>query len=112
MHTFGIIIAVLGAGLAVALNVMHAVHYGRFVRRLELYHYEHWKSVGSPRQFDDEPQYGSFGCASYFATRRYAELRDAELSMLGDKLLGRRKWIVGSLSILVIGIGIASGGIA
>lgn len=111
MRALGIIIAVLGAVLLLALNVIHVRHYGRFVKRLELRHPEHWKSVGSPVQFEDEPQYGSSGYVAYFAKRRYAELGDSELSMLGDKVRGRRKWIFASLSVLIVGIGIANGNI-
>lgn len=108
MHTIGIIIAVLGAVLLVTLNLMHVRRYGYFVKHLELNHHEHWKSVGSPVQFDDEPQYGSVGYDVYFASRRYAELDDPQLSILGDKLHGMRKWMMVSLFILVIGIGIAN----
>jgi hypothetical protein len=109
MHVLGIIIAVLGAVSLLALNVMQVRHYGRFIKHLELNHPEHWKSVGSPVQFEDEPQYGSFGYAAYFANRRYAELADSELSMLGDKMRDGRRRMCVSLGILVIGIGIANG---
>jgi hypothetical protein len=109
MRALGIIIAVLGAGLLVALNIMYTRRYGHFVRYLELHHHEHWKAVGSPVQFEDEPQYGSFGYLPYFAGRRYAELGDPTLSMLGDKMRGMRKRMFVSLSVLVIGVGIANG---
>ena len=70
MHALGIIIAVFGGVLLVALNIIHVRHYGRFVRHLESCNNEHWKSVGSPAQFEDEPQYGSFGYVDYFTKRR------------------------------------------
>jgi hypothetical protein len=111
MRTLGIIIAVLGAGLLVALNIMHIRRYGHFVRYLKLHHHAHWKSVGSPVQFEDEPQYGSFGYADYFARRRYAELGDPNLSMLGDKARGIRKWMFVSVLIFGIGASIANGDI-
>ena len=109
MHALGIIIATLGIGLLVALNVMHVRRYGRFVSYLKLHHHEHWKSLGSPVQFEDEPQYGSFGYIAYFASRRYAELGDPTLSVLGDEMLGRRKWIFVSIFIFGIGVSIANG---
>jgi len=109
MPAHGIIIAVLGIGQLVALNMMHIRRYERFVRHLELHHPAHWKSVGSPVQFEDEPQYGSFGYADYFASRRYAELGDPNLSMLGDKMRGMRKWMFVSVVIFGIGVSIANG---
>jgi len=109
MHALGIIIAVLGLGLLVALNIMHVRCYGRFVRHLELHHQAHWKSLGSPVQFEDEPQYGSIGYVAYFASRRYADVGDPEISMLGDNLRGMRKWIFVSVFIFVIGAGIGHG---
>lgn len=107
MHALGITIAVLGVGLLLASNIMHMRRYGRFVRHLELHHQAHWKSLGSPAQFEDEPQYGSIGYAAYFVNRRYAEVNDPQLSMLGDKLRGMRKWMFASVFIFVIGVGIA-----
>ena len=111
MHVLGIIIGVFGTVSLLALNVVYVRRYGRFVRYLELNHPEHWKSIGSPAQFEDEPQYGSFGYVAYFANRRYAELGDSELSTLGDKIRGRRRWMFASLIILVVGIGVANGDI-
>ncbi len=111
MHVLGIIIGVFGAISLLALNVMYVRRYGRFVRHLELNHPKHWKSVGSPEQFEDEPQYGAFGYAAYFANRRYAELGDSVLSMLGDKMCGQRRWMFASLMILFVGIGVANGNI-
>lgn len=111
MQALGILVAVVGAALLVALSVLHSRHYARFVKHLELNHHEHWKSVGSPAQFEDEPQYGSFGYSAYFSDRRYAELGDQELATLGDKMLGKRKWMLVSLAIIVVGVGIANGGI-
>lgn len=107
MHALGVAIGVLGAVALLALNVMYLRRYGRFVRYLELNHPEHWKSLGSPVQFEDEPRYGSFGYVAYFANRSYAELGDPELSMLGDKMRGQRKWMFASLGVLVVGIEIA-----
>jgi hypothetical protein len=111
MRTLGIIIAALGIGLLVALNIMHVRRYGSFVRYLKLHHHEHWKSVGSPVQFEDEPGYGSFGYLTYFTSRRYAELGDPKLSLLGDKMLGMRKWMFVSIVMLGIGVSIANGDI-
>lgn len=73
MHALGIIISALGAGLLIVLNIAGARRYGRLVKYLELHHHEHWKSIGSPRQFDDEPQYGSVGYVAYFKRRCYAD---------------------------------------
>lgn len=112
MNVLGIIIGVFGAASLLALNVVYVRRYGRFVRYLELNHPEHWKSVGSPVQFEDEPQYGSFGYVAYFANRRYAELGDSELLMLGDKMRGRRRSMFVSLMILVVGIGVANADIS
>lgn len=109
MYSLGIAIAVFGAALLVAMIVVHLRRYGRFVEYLELHHHEHWKSIGSSRQFDDEPQYGSIGYAPYFAHRRYAELRDPELAMLGDQAHGARKWMYLSLFLLGVGVSIANG---
>jgi hypothetical protein len=111
MRALGIIIAVLGIGQLVTLNMMHIRRYGRFVRYLESHHPAHWKSVGSPVQFEDEPQYGSFGYADYFASRRYAELGDPHLSTLGDKTRGMRKWMFVGVLIFGIGTSIANGDI-
>src|SRR5437763_13645641 len=94
MRALGVIIAVLGAGVLLALNIMHVRRYGRFVWYLESHHHEHWKSIGSPVQFEDEPQYGPFGYVEYFAGRRYAGLGDPKLSMLGDKVRGMRRWML------------------
>jgi hypothetical protein len=99
----------LGAGMLIAMNVIHVRQYGRFVKYLELHHREHWKSIGSPMQFDSEPQYGSVGYATYFARRCYAELGDPELTMLGDQAHGMRKWMLLGLLVLAIGGSIASG---
>jgi hypothetical protein len=107
MRILGIIIAVAGIALIIVLNVLHVRHYGRFVKYLELNHQEHWKSVGSPAQFDTEPEYGTIGYSAYFASRRYAELGDPLLSELGDKLQGRRKWMYASLCVLVVGVELA-----
>jgi hypothetical protein len=111
MHALGIAVTVFGAGLLVAMNVVHVRRYGRFVKYLELHHHEHWKLIGSPRQFDDEPQYGSVGYAPYFARRCYAELGDPELAMLGDKAHGMRKWMYLSLFVLAVGGSIVNGDI-
>ena len=111
MHALGIIISMLGAGLLVAMTVVRMRRYGRFVKYLELHHHEHWNSIGSPRQFDDEPGYGSVGYAAYFARRCYAELGDRKLTMLGGKARGIRKWMYISFFVLVIGVSIANGDI-
>jgi len=111
MHALGIAIAVVGAVLFIALLVRHLRCYGRFLRHLEANHRDHWNSIGSPVQFEDEPQYGSIGYAKYFSTRRYAELGDAELSALGDQVCNKRKWLFVSLAVIVFGTSIASGDI-
>ena len=92
-----------------ALNIAHILRYGRFLRYLKLHHTEHWKSIGSPEQFDDEPQYGEVGFAAYFASRRYAELGDPQLSMLGDKMLGMREWMFVGIVIFGTGCSVANG---
>lgn len=69
MFALGIGIAVIGAALLIALNVIHMRRYGRFLKHLEKHHTEHWTSIGSPLQFEDEPQFGSIGYAQYFSGR-------------------------------------------
>jgi hypothetical protein len=109
MYALGIGIAVIGAVLLIATNVVHMRQYGRFLKHLEKHHPEHWTSIGSPVQFEDEPQFGSIGYAQYFSGRRYADLGDAELSNLGDQVRGKRKWMFVCLAILVLGVSAATG---
>jgi hypothetical protein len=111
MHVLGLAISVVGVVMLISLLVLHVRCYGRFVRHLEANHRDHWNSIGSPVQFEDEPQYGSIGYAKYFSTRRYAELGDADLSALGDRVRNMRKWNFVSLAVIVFGTSIASGDI-
>lgn len=105
MQELKVIVVIIGlAALAgfVSLNVIWVVAYGRFLKHLKLNHCEHWKAVGSPTQFEDEPRYGSVGYVRYFWGRKYIELGDSELTSLGDKLLDKQKLML--LCILVSGV--------
>lgn len=111
MKALGVILAVVGVMAVIVLNVAWFIDYGRFVKHLELNHHEHWVHVGSPMQFEDEPQYGSLGYVGYFWGRRYAELGDAELSRLGDRILGRYKLMIGCVLVAAVGVTAAAGGV-
>lgn len=105
MQVLKVILVIIGLVALVgfvSLNVIWVVAYGRFLKHLRLNHYEHWKTIGSPTQFEDEPQYGSVGYVRYFWGRKYIELGDSELTNLGDKLLGKQKLML--LCILVSGV--------
>jgi len=110
MHVLGVIVAAVGVVAVIALNFAWFIAYGRFVKHLELNHHEHWKSVGSPVQFEDEPQYRSFGYVGYFWGRRYVDLGDSELSMLGDRILGMYRMMIVCVLASAMGLAVALGG--
>ncbi len=109
MYALGIVIAIAGAIMLITQLVLHVRYYGRFVRYLEVNHHDHWNTIGSPVQFEDEPRYGAIGYAKYFSSRLYAGLGDVELSKLGDQVRGKRKWMFVSLFIIICGVSIATG---
>ena len=110
MRKLLVIVAGVGLLALVALNVAWLIDYGRFVKRLRLRHPEHWRSVGSPVQFEDEPGYGKFGFFGYFTGRKYAELEDSELTVLGDRLLGKPKLMLLCVLASSVCITVALGG--
>jgi len=82
--------------------------YARFVSRLKLNHPEHWKSLGSPRRIEDEPQYGSYSYKKYFWGRIYADLGDSELTALGDRTVRAQAWMLVCVLLGAAGVTMAT----
>ncbi|WP_395011302.1 hypothetical protein [Undibacterium sp.] len=110
MQVIGAIIVVIGLIASVSMNILWVLAYGRFLNHLRLNHHEHWKTVGSPVQFEDEPRYGSVGYLRYFWERKYTELGDPELTMLGDKAFHKQKLAFFCIFLSGIGLVIALNG--
>jgi hypothetical protein len=86
--------------LLFAMNIAGIISYKRFLKHLSENHPEHWHSLGSPKPFEDEPEYRPHGFFSYFYGRKYSELGSSEMTALGDSAVQWPKRMLVSLLVL------------